>query len=95
MGQTKKDKRITVRLDPEAAVKLQDAKDKGYTTSQYINGLIKKSVVMDIGQCRKLIPCICELENLLEQEEDSIQKDAMRNEVYKIWQCLKSFQENT
>lgn len=95
MTQSKKEKRISVRLDPEAAIKLREAKDKGYTTSQYINGIIKGKAVMDIGQYRKLIPHLCGLESLLEYEEDIDQKNAMREELNNLWQCLKSFQENT
>lgn len=91
----KSEKRISVRLDSEAAAKLQEARDKGYTTSQYINNLIKGTAVMDVGQYRKIIPHICELESLLEHEEDINQKNAMRGELNKIWRHLKSFQENT
>ena len=50
---------------------------------------------MDVGQYRKIIPHICELESLLEHEEDISQKNAMRGELNKIWRHLKSFQENT
>lgn len=95
MSPTKKDKRISVRLDPEAAIILQDAKNKGYTTSQYINAIIKKTAVMDIGQYRKIFPHLCELERLLEDNDDVTQKNDMRREVNNIWRCLKSFQENT
>ena len=95
MKQSKTDKRITVRLDSEAAVKLQEAKDKGYTISKYINHLLKGVVAIDLGQYRELIPPLCELETLLENEEDAEQRDAMREELNQIWQCLKSFQEAT
>lgn len=87
--------KISVRLDSEAVKKLQESKDKGYTTSQYINDLIKKKTVVDLGQYRKLIPHLCELESLLEHEEDTKLKNFMRGEVNNLWQCLKSFQENT
>ena len=91
----KSEKRISVRLDSEAEQKLQEAKEKGYTTSQYINDLIKETSVIDIGQYREFIPHLCELESLLEHEEDINIKNAMRRELHKIWLCLKSFQENT
>ena len=90
-----KKKLTSVRLDPEALMRLQDAKDKGYTASQYINDIIKNTVVIDIGQYRQLIPHLCELERLLESEKDDEQKDAMRGELNKLWRCLKSFPETT
>ena len=95
MGQFKPDKRISVRLDPEASRVLQDAKDKGYTTSQFINSLIKGSAVIDIGQYRKLIPPLSNLLSLLEREEDTQRKESMRKEVNQLWRYLKSFQGNT
>ncbi len=95
MTKSKTDKRVTVRLTPEAALRLQEAKNKGYTTSQYVNELIKGSSVIDIGQCRQLIPHLCNLETLLEHEKDSSQKDAMRKEIRELWQCLKSPRANT
>ena len=95
MSQTKKDKRISVRLDPEASQKLEDAKAKGYTQSQYINDIIKETVIADLGQYRKLLSPLCELESLLEHEKSSELKNAMRGEVNKLWRCLKSFPETT
>ena len=84
MSQTKKKNQISVRLKPEALQQLQDAKSKGYTTSQYINDLINKTNIIDISQYRKLIPHLCELEALLEHEKDSDQKEAMRGEINKL-----------
>ena len=95
MCHTKKNNQISVRLNPEALQQLQDAQSKGYTTSQYINGLINGTSIIDIGQYRQIIPHLCELETLLELENDSEQKEAMRGELRKLWQCLKSFQKTT
>lgn len=89
MEPSKKSKKISIRLDHEAAAKLQEAKDKGYTASQYTNDLIKGSTIVDIGKCRQIIPPLCELESLLEHEENVEQKVSMRGELNKIWQCLK------
>ena len=95
MRKSSASKKISVRLDSEAVEKLQEAKDKGYTTSQYINDLIKEKTVVDLGQYRKLIPHLCELESFLEHEEDVKRKNIMRGEINNLWQCLKSFQEST
>lgn len=95
MRQSKTDKRISVRLDPEASRLLQEVKDKGYTTSQFINSLIKGSAVIDIGQYRKLIPPLSNLQSLIEREENTQRKESMRKEVNQLWRSLKSFQENT
>lgn len=94
MPKTKKDKRISVRLDPEAALRLQEVQNKGYTSSQYINNLIKGTAVIDIGQYRQLIPHLCRLDDLLERSENSTATDAIKKEVRQLWRCLKSFQEN-
>lgn len=95
MRQSKTDKRISVRLDLEASRLLQEVKDKGYTTSQFINSLIKGSAVIDIGQYRKLIPPLSNLQSLIEREENTQRKESMRKEVNQLWRSLKSFQENT
>ena len=95
MCQTKKNNKISARLNPAALQQLQDAQSKGYTTSQYINDLINRTSIIDIGQHRQLIQHLCELEHLLEFEKDDEQKDAMRGELNKLWRCLKSFQKTT
>lgn len=95
MTKTRTDRKISVRLDPEADSRLREAISNGYTTSRYINDLIKGTAIIDIGQYRQLIPPLCNLETLLEHEKDSAQKGAMRKEIRELWRSLKSFQENT
>lgn len=93
MTRSKTDKRVSVRLDPEASKRLQEAQSKGYTTSRYINDLIKGSSVIDIGQCRQLLPHLSRLNNILEFAENSRETEAIREEVHQLWLCLKSFRE--
>ncbi len=87
--------KISIRLGDEASAKLKEAKQKGYTTSQYIEGLINGSAIVDIGLVRSLMPHIFNLQTILEHEEDSDIRNDMREELHKICQSLRSLQNNT
>lgn len=92
-----KGKRISVRLVPEAAKKLDEAIEKGYTISQFINRVIMDSSVggVDIGSMRTLMISMCNLQSQLEFEEDIDLRKNMREELNKICHVLKSFQTPT
>ena len=92
---SKADRKISVRLDPEADSRLREAISNGYTTSRYINHLIKGTAVADISQCRQLILHLCRLNNILEFAENSEEMNTIKEEVRQLWRSLKSFQENT
>lgn len=94
MKSSKSDKKISVRLTPEANNLLQEAKTKGYTVSNYINGLILGTVALDLAQYRCLIPNLCHLESLLTEERDTELRNEMKKEINGLWRFLKSFQED-
>ncbi len=87
--------KISIRLGDEASAKLKEAKQKGYTTSQYIEGLINGSAIVDIGLVRSLMPHILSLQTILEHEEDPDIRNDMREELHKICQYLRSLQNST
>lgn len=93
----KNGKKISVRLDPEATKKLDEATEKGYTISQFINRIIKDSSVggVDIGSIRTLMVSMSNLQSQLEFEEDIDLRKNMREELNKICHVLKSFQNPT
>lgn len=92
-NQGKKTK-ISIRLGDEASAKLKEAKQKGYTTSQYIEGLINGSAIVDIGLVQGLMPHIFNLQTILEHEEDPEIRNEMREELHKICRYLRSLQNN-
>ena len=89
-----KPKKISVRLDNEAAQKLEEAKAKGYTTSQFVIEKIKNSNVIDLNSLRNVMISINMIQNELEFEEDIEIKNSIREELNKICQSLKSFQSH-
>jgi len=91
----KKETRITVRLSEYSAQKLNEAKGKGYSTSDFVNDLISKSVVNDIDLRRNIMIHICKMQSELEFEEDPEIKKNMREELNLICQCLRSSQDPT
>lgn len=97
VNKDKKGKKISVRLDPEATKKLDEAKEKGYTISQFINRIIKGSSVggVDIGSMRTLMVSMSNLQSQLEFEDDVDVRKNMREELNKICQVLKSFHSPT
>lgn len=92
-----KGKKISVRLDIEATKRLNRAKAQGYTTSQYINSIIKNSSAgsMDLDAMRSIMISINRLQYQLEFEEDLKLKMNMREELNKICRVLRSFQSPT
>ena len=92
-----KTKRITVRLDSEAAKKVGEANAKGFTTSQYINKIIKgsSSCEVDIRAMRSILISVSRLQSQLEFETDPEMKKNMREELNQICHVLKSFQSHT
>ena len=98
MGKSEeKGKKISVRLDVEATKRLNQANTRGYTTSQYINSIIKSSSAdsMDLNAMRSIMVSINRLHYQLEFEEDPKIKMNMREELNKICHVLKSFQNPT
>ena len=93
----RKTKRITVRLDYEAAKKVEEANARGFSTSQYINKIIKgsSSCEMDIRSMRSILMSISRLQSQLEFETDPVIKKNMREELNQICRVLKSFQNHT
>lgn len=89
-----KEKRISVRLDNEASKKLEEAKAKGYTTSQFVNEKMKNSNILDLNSLRDIIISINKIQTNLEDEEDIEIKNAIREELNRICQSLKSFQSH-
>lgn len=87
-----KTKRISVRLDNEAALKLEEAKSKGYTTSQYVNEKMKDSNTINLNSLRNLMISITKIQTELEFEEDIKIKNSIREELNSICLSLKSFQ---
>lgn len=94
MANQNKTTKISIRLSKESSDKLQEAKQKGYTTSQYIESLIKGSAIVDIGLVQGLMPHICNLQTILEHEENPEIRNDMRGELHKICQSLRSLQNN-
>lgn len=92
-----KGKKISVRLDMEATKRLNQANARGYTTSQYINRIIKNSSAgsMDLDAMRSIMISINRLQYQLEFEEDLEIKMNMREELNKICRVLRSFQSPT
>lgn len=88
-GQSKK---ISVRLDNEATQKLEEAKAKGYTTSQFVIEKIKNSNVIDLNSLRNIMISINIIQNKLEFEEDIEVKNSIREELNNICRSLRSFQ---
>ena len=84
-----KPKKISVRLDNEASQKLEEAKAKGYTTSQFVIEKIKNSNAIDLNSLRNIMISINMIQNELEEVKNSI-----REELHKICQSLKSFQSH-
>lgn len=91
----KKENRITVRLSEYSAQKLNEAKKKGYSTSDFVNDLISKSVVNDIKLKRNIMVHICKIQSELEFEQDPEIKKNMREELNLICRCLESSQDPT
>ncbi len=90
-----KTKRISVRLDKEASQKLEEAKEKGYTTSQFVNEKMKKSNILDLNSLRNVMISINKIQTHLEFEENIEMKNAIREELDRVCQSLKSFQSHT
>lgn len=90
-------KKISVRLDEDACMKLDKAKAKGFNTSQYINKIIKDSSARDtdIGSMRSILISVNRLHSYLEFEEDPEMKKNMREELNQICRVLKSIQNHT
>ena len=89
-----KPKKISVRLDNESSQKLEEAKAKGYTTSQFVIEKIKSSNVIDLNSLRSIMISINMIQNELEFEENIEVKNSIREELNKICQSLKSFQSH-
>ncbi len=83
-----KEKRITVRLSESSIQKLEDAKNKGYTTSNFVNDLISSSVISDIGLRKNIMIHICKIQSELEFEQDPEIKRNMREELNEVCRCL-------
>lgn len=86
--------RISVRLDNEASQKLEEAKAKGYTTSQFVIEKIKNSNAIDLNSLRNIMISINKIQNELELEEDIAVKNSIREELNNICRSLKSFQNH-
>lgn len=87
-----KTKKISVRLDNEAALKLEEAKGKGYTVSQFVNEKMKDSNAIDLNSLRNIVVSITKIQTKLEFEEDIEIRNSIREELNSICQSLKSFQ---
>lgn len=87
-----KDIRISVRLSESSAQKLNEAKAKGYSTSQFINESLSKSVTTDLGLARKIMAHVCKMQTELEFEQDPEIKKIMREELNQICLSLNSSQ---
>ena len=90
-----KTKRISVRLDQEASIKLEEAKAKGYTSTQFVNEKLKSSNIININSLRNIMISITKIQSELEFENDDKTRDTIREELNSICQSLKSFQSNT
>lgn len=88
-------KKISVRLDNEAAQRLNEAKTKGYTTSQFVMEKIKNSNVTDLNLLRNIMISINKIQNEIEFEENIEMKNSIREELNNICLSLKSFQSHT
>lgn len=88
--------KISVRLDAEAVQKLNEAVDKGFTKSQYINKIIKDSTAVDndINLGRAIVISINKIQSQLEFEEDTEMKKNIREELNEICHVLKSSQNH-
>ena len=84
-----------MRLDNEASRKLEEAKSKGYTTSQFVNEKMKESNILDLNSLRNVMVSINKIQTNLEFEENIETKTAIREELNQICQSLKLFQSHT
>lgn len=95
MKNDKKQNKISVRLTPEAAEKLNDAVNKGYSKSAYINNLIVGSKVMDLNVLREISAYIFNAQSELELITDLTAKNNIRKELDQTCRALKSSLKTT
>ena len=91
MKTDKKENKISVRLTPEAAEKLNDAVNKGYSKSAYINNLIVSSKTMNLNVLREISTYIFNAQSGLELITDATARNNVRKELDQLCHVLKSF----
>ena len=85
----KKNKSITVRLDPQSEKILEEQNTKGIGTSIYINRLIHTSgYTRSLHDCRVLVH-MANLQSLIEGSDDPLLKE-IREELNELCRYLKS-----
>jgi len=84
----KKTCRISIRLNEEAGRRLEDVKNRGINTTQFINDLICDNTVPSVGKTRNTYQSICTMESLLEglEEENALK---IREELNRLCHALR------
>lgn len=84
----KKSCKISIRLNEEAGRRLEEAKNKGINTTQFINDLICNNTSPSADKVRKAYQNICTMESLLEGlEEENAMK--IREELNRLCRALR------
>ena len=89
-SKTGKSKRISVRLDSDAEAKLNSAIANGYTTSSFINDVIKGASVTNIQVEREVMKHVNQIQSEIEFERDYEILKNVREELNEICLALRS-----
>lgn len=89
MKKIKDDNRITVRLSKEAYIRCQEAKQAGYSTTDFVIQAILKAPAMDKTSNRELLKHFCQMQILIQGMKESELKKELRGELNEVCQFLK------
>ena len=89
MKKEKEDRKISVRLNDEANKKVIDAVNKGISKSEFINNAIIGCNTTNIGELRKAMTHICNIQTELEPIADITAKNNIRKELNKLCHALR------
>ena len=92
MQNTKK-KAVSVRLTSEAAAKCEHAKANGYNQTDFINQAILELPYYDRKCAQKLLPSFCAIAAMSAEIKDGETREAIREEVNKVCQFLRSYKD--
>lgn len=88
----KTENRITVRLSQEAYEKCQEAKQLGYSTTDFVTQAIlgvQSTKISDQTKRREVLKHFCQAQIIVQNVKDSTLKKELREELDTICQFLK------
>lgn len=90
-----KNKPISVRLGDEAMKKCKEAKEHGYTVSEFIEQAIMEIPIQNKVEVRDIAGHFCRIETIVESMRNGSTKNEIREELNEVCRILRLLQETT